>query len=88
MYIKRRTQLYLDDHLWSALHARARTQKTTLSELVREAIRERYFGKQEEQAKAMQDFVGIRRDRSEPEDSVEYIRRLRRGSRLERLYKK
>jgi hypothetical protein len=84
----RRTQLYLDDHLWNALHARARSQKTTLSELVREAIRERYFGKQEEQAKAMRDFVGIRRDSSEPVDSVEYVRRLRRGNRLDRLYKK
>jgi hypothetical protein len=88
IYIMRRTQLYLDDHLWNALHARARAQKTTLSELVREAIRERYFSKQDEQAKAMQAFVGIRNGRADSMDSVEYIRRLRRGSRLARLYQR
>jgi macrodomain Ter protein organizer (MatP/YcbG family) len=84
----RRTQLYLDDHLWDALHAHARSQKTTLSELVREAIRERYFSNQDKQAKAMREFVGIRKDHSKPEDSVEYIQRLRRDTRLDRLYKK
>ena len=55
----RRTQLYLDDHLWNALHAHAQSKKTTISELVREAVRERYLGKQDEQRKAMQEFVGI-----------------------------
>jgi len=84
----RRTQLYLDDHLWSALHARARSRKTTVSELVREAVRERYFGQQDEQAKAMQDFVGIRKERSDAAASAGYVRSLRRGDRLERLYKR
>lgn len=84
----RRTRLYLDDHLWSALHARARSQKTTVSELVREAIRDRYFGKQDERRKAMQEFVGIRMERSEPCDAVERVQNLRRGKRLEQLHKK
>ena len=84
----RRTQLYLDDHLWNALHARARSQKTTVSELVREAVRERYLGKQEEQMKAMKGFVGIRKRSSEPVDAVQYVRGLRRGERLDRLQKK
>ena len=82
----RRTQLYLDDHLWDALHARARHQKTTISELVREAVRERYLGPPEQQMKAMQEFVGIRKKRSYSLDSVEYVRRVRRGDRLERLH--
>jgi hypothetical protein len=83
----RRTQLYLDDHLWSALHARARSQKTTVSELVREAARERYLGRRDEQRKAMQEFVGSQKRGSDPVDSVRYIRDLRRGDRLDRLYK-
>ena len=45
IYIMRRTQLYLDDQLWGALHARAQNEKTTVSELVRQAVRERYLGK-------------------------------------------
>ena len=87
IYTMRRTQLYLDDHLWNALHARAQSQKTTVSELVREAVRERYLGSRDQQAQAMQEFVGIRKNRSEPLDAVEYVRGLRRGSRLEQLRK-
>jgi len=83
----KRTRLYLDEDLWNALHARSHTQKTTVSELVRKAVRERYLGKQDERMKAMQAFVGIRRGRSEPADSVEYVRKLRRGGRLDRLHK-
>ena len=83
----RRTQLYLDDHLWNALHACARDRKTTVSELVREAVRERYLGSRDERRKAMQEFVGIRKKRSGPLDAVEYVRSLRRGDSLDRLHK-
>jgi len=51
---RRQAVLYLDDNLRSALHARARSRKTTVSALVREAVRERYFGRRDEQRKAMQ----------------------------------
>ncbi len=78
----------MDDHLWNALHARARSRKTTVSELVREAVRERYLGKLDEQAKAMQEFVGIRKGSSEPLGAVEYVRRLRKGHRLDLLNKR
>jgi hypothetical protein len=87
MYIMRRTQLYLDDHLWNALHTRARSRKTTVSELVREAVRERYLGKRDEQARAMQEFVGIRKEGSVPVDVAKYVRSLRRGKRMDRLLK-
>ena len=85
IYIMRRTQLYLDESLWSALHARAKRQKTTISELVRDAIRELYMGKIEERREAMQSFVGIRKGVRTTEDAVETVRKLRRGSRLDRL---
>ena len=87
MYIMRRTQLYLDDHLWNTLHAQARSRKTTVSELVREAARERYLGKQDEQRRAMQEFVGSGKRRSAPLDTAQYVRNLRRGDRLDRLLK-
>ena len=82
----RRTQLYLDDDLWNALHARARTQGTTVSDLVRRAARERYLGTLDGRREAMQAFVGIRKDRVEPADFD--VRSLRRGSRIERLGKR
>lgn len=84
----RRTQLYLDDHLWSALHSRARSEKTSISDLVREAIRDRYLGKKDEQIKAMREFVGIGKRRDARLDAVKQVQELRRGVRLERLYKK
>ncbi len=80
--------MYLDDHLWNALHARARSCKTSVSELVREAVRERYLGRRDEQAKAMQELVGIRKERGEPVDAVEYVRMLRQGGRLDRLHQR
>jgi hypothetical protein len=81
----RRAQLYLDDYLWNALHTQARSRKTSITELVREVMRDRYLSKRDEQAKAMQEFVGIRKNRSESVDAVKYISSLRRGDRLERL---
>jgi hypothetical protein len=55
---------------------------------VREAVRDRYFGKRDEQRKAMLEFVGIGHDRSQPLDAVEYVRSLRRGTRLDRLHER
>jgi Arc/MetJ family transcription regulator len=81
----RRTQLYLDEDLWTTLRLRSRQEGTTVSELVRKAVRERYLGKSDERKRAMQAFVGIRKDRSDMNDPESYIRELRRGSRLERL---
>jgi Ribbon-helix-helix protein, copG family len=88
LYIVRRTQLYLDDDVWTALHARAQGQHTTISELVREAIRERYLWKLEDQAKAMQAFVGSRKRKADTKDAVAIVRNLRRGHRLEELARK
>jgi Ribbon-helix-helix protein, copG family len=81
----RRTQLYLDDDLWNTLHARARSAGTTMSELVREAIRERYLGKLDERKTAMQAAVGLWKERQDIGGSAAYVRGLRRGKRLRRI---
>jgi hypothetical protein len=82
--------LYLDDDLWSLLHANARGRKTTISELVREVVRERYAGKSEERKKAMREFVGAGKTgmRRNAPDSAAYVRGLRRGKRMDRLFGK
>ena len=84
----RRTQLYLDQDLWSTLHQRARSQGTTVSELVRQAVRERYLGDHDQRMRAMQAFVGIRKGASQAPEAVEIVRSLRRGDRLDRLIAK
>jgi hypothetical protein len=81
----KRTQLYLDDDLWDALHARARIQKTTISDLVREAAREKYMADFDARRRAMEAFVGIWKDREDIGDPDEYVRKLRHDTRLKRL---
>jgi len=85
LYIVRRTQLYLDQDLWNTLHARARSQRTTVSELVRVAARERYLGNRDERVKAMQAFVGSRAPAPGAPDTADVVRELRRGNRIDRL---
>ncbi len=80
----RRTQLYLDDQLWLALHARARNEKTTISDLVRQAVRDRYLGSREQRSAAMRAFIGIRKSRAS-RDASEEVRQLRRGLRIDSL---
>ena len=81
----KRTQLYLEDDLWAALHVRSRQSGLSISELVRQAIRDRYFGRQVKRREAMEGVVGIRRDQSDVEDTDAYVRRLRKGTRLKRI---
>lgn len=85
LYIMKRTQLYLDDDLWSALHAQAILSRTSISELVRRAARERYMGNLEERRAAMMGIVGLWKDRTDIEDTESYIRNLRDDNRLARL---
>jgi hypothetical protein len=81
----RRTQLYLDDDVWNALHVRARRERTTISELVRRAVRDRYAGSDEKRREAMLRFVGSARRSPGAPDSVELVRSLRKGRRIERI---
>jgi Arc/MetJ family transcription regulator len=83
----RRTQLYLDDDLWTVLRLQARIEKTTISELVRRAVRERYSVDREKRKRAMEAVIGIWKDRTDIRDSTEYVRKLRRDTRLERVWK-
>ena len=87
LYIVKRTQLYLDDDLWQALHARARREQTTISDLVRRAARERYLADLDQRREVMQAFVGTGKGRWNFEDPQAYLRNLRRSSRMQRLSK-
>ena len=81
----KRTQLYIDDELWNVLRVQARQAGTSVSELVRVAVRDRYANSPESRRKAMQHWAGIWRDRKDLPDSETYVRRLRKGKRLGRL---
>lgn len=81
----RRTQLYLEDDLWAALHAKALLVGATVSELVRVAVREQYMGNLAERRAAMLGIVGLWKDRSGMKDTESWIRDLRDDDRLKRL---
>jgi hypothetical protein len=85
----RRTQLYLEDDMWQALQLRARQSGSTLSELVRKAIRDAYLGSSIDRKAAMTGIIGLWRDRDDIGDARQYVRKLRRAAgketRLDRL---
>jgi hypothetical protein len=81
----RRTQLYLHEDIWKALHIRSRQQRTTISELVRQAVRDKYGSSPANRRQAMQAIVGLWKNRKDLPDSETYVRRLRKGNRLRRL---
>jgi metal-responsive CopG/Arc/MetJ family transcriptional regulator len=81
----RRTQLYLDDDLWKLLHMIARQSGETISELVRNAIREKYGQDRNRRKEACEAIIGLWKDRTDIGETDDYVRDLRRSSRLERL---
>ncbi len=82
LYIMHRTQLYLDEALWTTLQARAKKDGTTISELVRIAARERYLDNFDERKAAMLAVVGLWKDRTDMPDTDTYIRNIRNEDRL------
>ncbi len=81
----RRAQLYLNEDMWKALHIHSRQQGTTISELVRQAVREKYASSPADRRQAMQALVGLWKDRKDLPDSEKYVRRLRKGKRLRKI---
>jgi hypothetical protein len=81
----KRTQLYLHEDTWKALHIRSRQQGTTISELVRQAVRDKYGSSPAGRRQAMLSLVGLWKNRKDLPDSESYVRRLRKGKRLRRI---
>jgi hypothetical protein len=81
----KRTQLYLQDDIWKVLHIRSRQQRTSISDLVRQAVREKYGNSPVDRKSAMQALVGMWKDREDLRESTAYVRRLRKGKRLRRI---
>ncbi len=82
----RRTQLLLDDDLWKTLHVQADERGTTVSELARQALREKYSNPATRRSEAMEAVIGIWKGSTEDIGPTEgYIRQLRKGSRRRQM---
>ena len=62
-----------------------RQNGATVSELVRNAIREKYCQERARRIEAFESIIGLWKDRTDIGETEDYIRDLRRSSRLERL---
>ena len=60
------------------LRARSKESGLSISQLVRQAIRDRYMSPVNERGAAMQAIVGIWKDRSDLPDTEAHLRNLRR----------
>jgi hypothetical protein len=81
----KRTQLYLEEDVWKVLQILARQTGTSISDLVRKAVRERYVASKANREQVLMSIVGLWNNRSDLPETETYIRRLRKGSRLRRL---
>jgi hypothetical protein len=77
----------MEEDVWKMLHILARQSRSTVSELVRNAVREKYLGDADRRKQTLLSAVGLWKDRADLPDTQTYIRSLRKGERLKRISK-
>ena len=85
--VMKRTQIYLDDRQRRKLDQVAKRTRRTVSELIREAIDARYAATPKEDflAALRAGAFGVWKERPDLGPTETYLRRLRRGNRIDRL---
>lgn len=82
----RRTQIYLSAEQWRELSAKAKAEHASMAELIRRAIDQVFLVKGKENfTAALHDVAGIWADRTDIGTTKEYVRALRKGTRIERF---
>ncbi len=83
----KRTQLYIDDAIFHNLALLSREKKTTISDLVRKAIEKVYGRRKSNKAflEALKASAGLWKDRKDLPPTEEYIRSLRKDTRMKRF---
>ncbi len=84
--VMKRTQLYLDEEMARTLAALSRQKGTTVSNLVRESIQEKYMSRKDiDKVSLARQLSGIWRKRKDLKNIDHTVRTLRKGTRLKRL---
>jgi len=81
----KRTQIYLEDGIYNTLKVISKTRRTTVSELIRQAIRVVYKDQKQNKIEKFDNACGIWAKRDDLRNPSKYVRGLRKGRRLERL---
>ncbi|QQR81554.1 MAG: ribbon-helix-helix protein, CopG family [Deltaproteobacteria bacterium] len=82
-----RTQIYMDESVIERLSQISRQKKTSISNLIRQAV-EKAYGKKiskEERWKKLSAACGIWKDRDDLPPTDEYVRSLRKNTRMKRF---
>lgn len=82
-----RTQLYFEESLFSRLISMSREKGTTVSDLVRKAV-EKVYGKSKKKdgfQKALMASAGLWKNRKDLPPTDEYVRSLRKDTRMKRF---
>ncbi len=83
----KRTQLYLEEEMARTLSALSRQRGSTVSELVRESVRERYMtGRKIDKGRLARQLAGIWSKRKDLKDIDLFLRALRKGTRLNKKH--
>ncbi len=80
----KRTQIYLDEDILQVLKKESHLKKKNISSIIRDTLREKFLKKKH--LNAVEETAGLWKDRDF--DVEEYVRNLRKGSRLKELYGK
>jgi len=75
----------MDDDVWKILQVRAKQANSTISELVRAAVREKYIENASNRKEALLAAIGLWKDRRDIPDGETYVRWLRKDDRLKRI---
>lgn len=82
----KRTQLYIEDDVFRILRRLSREKTTSISELVREAVRKVYaLEKPEHAEEVLREAAGIWKDRKDIRSADHYVRQMRKDTRRERM---
>jgi len=82
----RRTQLFLDDEIYRILSALSRQHRKSISELVRQAVAEKYMqGDKVDKTQIVDQLAGLWKDREDLKEIDMYIRGLRKDTRRKRF---
>ena len=76
----KRTQIYIDENIYSYLEKESKIKRTSISKIIRESIQERMSGKTLKIIKSMERVSGIWKDRDFDVDK--YIRTARKDRKL------
>jgi hypothetical protein len=76
----------MEEDVWKVLEITAHEQRRSISDLVRQAVREKYLSSPSRKSQVLKSIVGLWRDRDDLGDTEAYVRKLRKGERLSRLH--